>query len=105
MNDQDLQNIKTAIKEEINSSEKRFDVKLVDLGHQLMADLADFMEKSLFPMIEEKANKKDLRNLATKDDIGRLERKVDHFSGKVMEHDLQLKKIISTPTVALELKN
>lgn len=60
-----------------------------------MLDIGTFMQKQLFPMIEEKADKND---------VDRLERKLDVLSAKTIKHDQELIDIKSLPVIVHELK-
>lgn len=84
MNDQDLKKIRVVVKEEIGSSEKR-----------VLGEIGRFVEDELLPAIEEKAYKTD--------QIDRIERKLDYFTARVMEHGYRLDTIESVPTVAQNL--
>lgn len=103
MSDEDLNQIRTIIREEVSSAvrgevssaEQRLEQKIEESGKNIIRDLGQFMEEQLFPMIEEKADKSD---------IERLERKLDVFSAKVANQDTRIKDIESLPAVAHELK-
>lgn len=84
MTDEELNKIRTVLREEVTSSEER-----------LTEDIGKFMEDQLFPMIEEKADKSDIESLG---------RRFDAFSTKVALLSTRLEKIASTPTVTHELK-
>jgi len=71
----------------LSATKKELGQKIEDSRKGIVNDIAEFMEKSLFPMIEEKADKTD---------IERLERRLDHLADKIGEHDVKLKKIEST---------
>lgn len=84
MNDRDLKKIANLLDEKLAASEKR-----------LNEDIGDFIDRSLLPQLEEKADKSD---------IDRIERKLDKVLAKKVEQDQRLTEIESLPTVAHELK-
>lgn len=85
MTDEELDKIRSVVREEVTSSEER-----------VLRDIGKFMEDRLFPMIEEKADKTD---------INRLERRFDDFTGKVAALSTRTSNIEATSTVAHELKH
>lgn len=97
MNDQDLNNIRGVIKEEITASEGR-----------VMAEVGKFVEDVILPAIEDKADKKDIARLESRmgnveTRLDNLDRKLDHFSAQAIKHEQEIKNIMSTPTIAHEL--
>jgi len=92
--------VTTIVKEEVSASEKRLEKRLSEeIGKsekRVLGEIGKFVEDQLLPLIEEKADKSD---------IDRLERKIDHITGKVSEHDVRITRIESVPVVAHELKH
>lgn len=84
MVDDYLKKIRSIVKEEVSSSEKR-----------VTQDIGNFINDNLLPQLEEKADKSDIQ---------RLERKLDNFSSQVIEQNHRFSKIESIPIIAHELK-
>lgn len=80
MTDQDFQKIGKLI----SNSEVR-----------IIGEVGKFIEDSLLPVLEQKADKSD---------IDRLERKLDRIAGQVTDHEQSLKQIKSIPVIAHTLK-
>lgn len=94
MNEEYFKKIANLLDEKLAASEKR-----------LNEDIGYFIEKNLIPQLEEKADKKDLKDLATKSDIDRIERKLDKALAKNVEQDQRLTEIESLPAIAHQLKS
>lgn len=62
---------------------------------RVVGEVGKFIEDSILPTLEEKADKSD---------IDRLERKLDNITAKDLEQDHRLDEIKSLPTIAHELK-
>lgn len=99
MIDEALVKIRTAVKDEVLASEQRMRLvikdEVVTSEKRVLNEIGKFMEDQLIPQLEEKADKAD---------IERLERKFDHFSAKVIEHDKTLNDIKAIPVIAHALK-
>lgn len=107
MGDNDLKKIRSVIREEIASTEQRLEKRITTTEQRLRKDIISteqriigevgkFVEDQLLSQLEEKADKAD---------IGRLERKFDHFASGVNDHDNRLSNIESIPAIAHELKS
>lgn len=79
----------------IDDNEKKLTAKINESADQVRLEIGDVLTEKILPMFE---------NLATKDDIERLERKIDRATDKNIEQDFRLDNIESTPTIAHELK-
>lgn len=90
-----LTTLEQRLKREITSSEQRLREEISASEKRVMADIGEFMEDNLFPMIEEKADKSD---------IDRIERKLDKVLDRSLDHETRIKVIEQVPAVAHELK-
>lgn len=93
MNEENFKRIANLLDEKLEASEKR-----------LNEDIGNFIEKNLLPQLDDKADKSDLKDLATKSDIDRIERKLDRALVNDLEQDQRLTEIESLPAIAHELK-
>lgn len=91
----DLKGGRKALKEEIAASEKRLLDEIGNSEKRVLGEMGKFVEDELLPAIEEKADKTD---------IDRIERKLDYFGARVLEHGHRLDTIESLPTVVHELR-
>lgn len=83
------------LKAEIVSTEQRLKTEIAVSDKRVMADIGSFMEDTLFPMIDEKADKED---------IARLERKLDKTLNTNLDHERRIKDIEHVSVIAHELK-
>lgn len=83
---------------------KKIGKLILDSEERIITEMGSFVNDTILPQIEEKADKSDLENLATKDDINRVERKLDRVTGNDMVQNKRLSDIESIPTIALQLK-
>lgn len=115
---QDLNEIRTLIKEEVSASEKRLTGELAASEKRLegkleasekrlvgeinksekkvLGEVGKFVTDELLPAIDEKADKAD---------IERLERKIDLLGDKNAEFNSRITQIESIPIIAHELKH
>ena len=95
MTNDEINQIRQVVKEEVSASEQRLQEEIATSDKRVMADIGSFMEDSLFPLIEEKADKTD---------IDRLERKMDRNIDTALDHESRIKDIEQVSIVAHELK-
>ncbi|MDO8618881.1 MAG: hypothetical protein Q7R49_02925 [Candidatus Daviesbacteria bacterium] len=83
MTQDDLNQIRGVVKEEVTASEQR-----------ITKDIGNFIEENLLPQLADKADKTD---------IDRLERKLDRSLDKDIEQDSRLNQIEAIPAIAHQL--
>ncbi|MBI2086114.1 hypothetical protein HYT74_02115 [Candidatus Daviesbacteria bacterium] len=101
--DKKISSTEEKLKIEISSVEERMNKEidatkeeLLASDKKIMVDIGTFMEDTLFPMIDEKADKSD---------IDRIERKLDRVLDASLDHGRRIKDIESVPVVAHDLKH
>ena len=80
MTDEQLKKLGKFIDKKLDSGfadfDKKLDSRLAETEQRIIGEVGQFFEDQMLPQLEEKADKSDLENLATKDDIERIERKL-----------------------------
>lgn len=119
MNDDDLKKIGKLISDSASASEERLtklvansisvsEVRLTklisDSEERIIREIGGFINNTIIPQLDEKADKVDLQSLASKSDIDRLERKLDRVFAKDAEQDYRLDRLESIPVIASELR-
>lgn len=75
-------------------TEKRFDEKLKLLGENIITQITGYIDESILPLINEKADKAD---------VARIERKLDQAIDRLYGHEDRILAIESVPVVAHHL--
>lgn len=74
--------------------EGRFDKKLKTFGEDIITDITNYIDESIIPLINEKADKTD---------VDRMERKLDRAIDRLYGHEDRISEIESVPVVAHHL--
>lgn len=85
----------SVINEKLDNLSESLDEKFAAAEKRVLGEIGKFVEDEILPAIDEKADKAD---------IDRIERKLDNFGARVMEHGQRLDTIEFLPTIAHELR-